>query len=182
MDMETMVTVVEFDDSINSIIENENVHNITPLTNYWTGGSTALYDAIGYAIKNTKKIMEEDKRDNKAAIVIIQTDGMENASIEFYGNKGRLGIKKMIEELEKTGKWTFTFLGENIDKEVAMSMGIAQGNIMSYSKNDTAIAYGWQSIGTKTFMANRASGILNTTAFYTSPSDDEKKPEDNDSK
>lgn len=165
-DLETLVTVVEFDDTITSTIENENIHDITPLKSYWTGGSTALYDAIGYAIKSTKQAMEEDERDNKAAIIIIQTDGMENASIEFNGNKGRLEIKKMIKELEETGRWTFTFLGENIDKEVAISMGIAQGNIMSYNKADTVNAYGIQQSSMAKYISDRTKGILNTTSFY----------------
>lgn len=171
-DMETLVTVVEFDDDINSSIENENVHFIKHLNSYWTGGSTALYDAIAHAIKITTQAMDDDNRDNKAAIVIIQTDGMENASVEYNGNKGRLAINKMIKALESTQKWTFTFLGENIDKEVAISMGIAQGNIMSYKITDTVHAYSTQETGMANYMAMRKTGALNTTSFY---QEEEKK-------
>jgi len=133
VDMDVIVTIVEFDNQFKCPVENKLIESIEPLKNYWTGGMTALYDAIAFGITKVQSMMDKDPSDDKAALVIIQTDGQENYSQEYQGDEGRLRLKERIEELEKTDLWTFTFLGENIDKKIAMDMGLQAGNVLNYA-------------------------------------------------
>jgi hypothetical protein len=100
------------------------------MTSYWTGGMTALYDGIAKAIGEVSRAMSQDTRTNKAALVIIQTDGDENYSIEYKGREGQKRLQKYISELEATGLWTFVFLGEDIDEKLAEDIGMTPMNFM----------------------------------------------------
>ena len=99
--------------------------------NYKCSGMTALLDAMGTGIKNlNERISEEVKSGDASAVVVIITDGEENSSREFDGTK----IKSMIEELQASNKWTFTFVGANIDSiTTAKSFGINPQNVMQFS-------------------------------------------------
>jgi len=67
------------------------------------------------------------------AVVVIITDGEENSSIEFDGKK----VKSMIEELQETKNWTFTFVGANIDSiSTAKNYGINVNNVMQFSADE----------------------------------------------
>ena len=84
-------------------------------------GGTALFDAIG-------KTIEELKTDRDVVVVII-TDGQENAS-KIYKNEA---IKKMIETQTKEG-WKFLFLAANQDAITSgASIGIYGQNSMTYA-------------------------------------------------
>lgn len=124
--METLVTLIEFDDKVKVRYENVPCDEAIDLADYWIGGMTALYDAIGMGIRLVQMKLDADNRENKAALVIIQTDGMENKSVE-YSQKSLL---KMIKDLEETKLWTFVFLGEDIDKEI-LTGAMSAGNIVA---------------------------------------------------
>jgi hypothetical protein len=47
-----------------------------------------------------------------SVVMVILTDGIENASREFTYHTT---IKRTIKALEETEKWSFTFLGADID-------------------------------------------------------------------
>ena len=67
--------------------------------------------------------------------MVILTDGGENASKLFK----QFQIAEMIEELDKTGKWTFSFLGADLDATQASgSLNIHPENIISFSKENFA--------------------------------------------
>ena len=99
---------------------------------YRPDGSTALLDAVGLSTKHIEELMKIQRVDTDTTVVIvILTDGEENAS-KFYTLKD---IKAMISRLQETGKWTFSFLGANLDSvEVAESMSIKRQNSAVYSK------------------------------------------------
>jgi hypothetical protein len=169
--MENLVTIIEFDDQIHCNIENLPISEIKQMENWWCGGMTALYDAIGNCINTIRLKMDADKREDKAALVVIQTDGHENASTDYAGEEGRQKINKLINELEKTKKWTFVFLGENIDKEVADAMGFKMGNTMSHKKSDTLYAYNATTNGLKKFIGARKVGKTQTMNWYSNDND-----------
>lgn len=105
---------------------------------YNPSGGTALYDAIGYTIEYKGKVyasMTEDERPENV-IIVIQTDGEENSSKKFFGDK----IKSMIEHQQSKYNWAFVFLGANQDAVLAgAGMGIAMASSISYSNNDAGI-------------------------------------------
>lgn len=75
-------------------------------------GMTALYQAIGDSIEYTENIASNYDK----IIFMIMTDGEENSSQgKFKGENGRRLVKEMITKHEGTEKWTFYFLGANID-------------------------------------------------------------------
>jgi len=167
--MDNIVTIVEFDDDIQCNINNTPISEIKEMKEWWTGGMTALYDAIAFCIKNIKQKMDSDTREDKAALIVIQTDGHENQSSDYSGEKGRQRINKMINELEDTKKWTFVFLGENIDKEVAMELGFKANNIMSHNSNNVKYAYSITTDGLDNYITSRKSGNTRINNFYNKP-------------
>ncbi len=179
--MDSLVTIVEFDDQIHCNIENVPIAELEEMKQWWTGGMTALYDAIANCINNIKEKIKADGRQDKAALIVIQTDGWENASTDFAGEEGRLKINTMINELEDTKIWSFVFLGEGIDKEqvqnFAAGMGLKAGNIMAHSKANVATAYACSTEGLGDFMKMRKRGQTQSMNYFAGDSGN-----DNDSK
>ena len=103
-------------------------------SNYKCSGMTALLDAIGVGVRNLNdKIGDKITSGEAAAVVVIITDGEENSSREFDGSK----VKSMIEELQATNRWTFTFVGANIDSiSTASRYGIDVKNVMQFSSDE----------------------------------------------
>jgi hypothetical protein len=181
--METLVTVIEFDNEILCTHDNVLIENMSPIDDYWTRGMTSLYDAIAYGISRIKRRMgEDDKRENKAALIIVETDGYENASSDYAINdEGRERLKKLIEELEAEGNWTFTFLGAGLDEKFATDIGMSFGNIATTRAGnigDTVHAYAAQSAGLKSFMGDRKKGVLAKSDFYSSDENNNTEEED----
>ncbi len=122
---EITISLYKFNDVVNTVIANKPASEIRNLTSedYSPRGFTALYDAIGLAIQETDKQitrLPESKRPDKVMVVII-TDGEENASKEFSAT----AIKSAISTHEDLLNWSFIFLGSGLDSfKDAESMGI----------------------------------------------------------
>jgi uncharacterized protein YegL len=78
-------------------------------------GLTALDDAVGLSVEFLQKQVGAEIETNPKAdvVMIVITDGEENASRYFTS----LGVKRMINQLEATEKWTFLFVGLDIEVE-----------------------------------------------------------------
>ena len=118
---EAFVSTVLFDHETEVIHDRVSIQNVQPLTEreYYVRGCTALLDAVGKAIHhigNVHKYAREEDRPEKT-LVVITTDGMENASREYTYDR----LKAMIERQKERYGWEFLFLGANIDaaKEAA---------------------------------------------------------------
>jgi len=141
------MTLVQFDDEYLVNYEFIDIQNVADLNNetYVPRGMTAMYDAIGKTIVNTGialSNMDENNRPEKV-IVIIQTDGYENASQEYTSEV----IKKMIKEQEEKYNWTFTFLGANINaKETANNIGINRKMSMTFAANSVGTSSAYNSV------------------------------------
>jgi Mg-chelatase subunit ChlD len=122
------VVTVEYTDKPASALENISEKN------YNCNGMTALLDAIGVGVRDlNQKISDKVSSGLATAVVVIITDGEENSSIEFDGKK----VKSMIEELQETKNWTFTFVGANIDSiSTAKNYGINVNNVMQFSADE----------------------------------------------
>lgn len=79
---------------------------------YWPNGCTAMYDGIGTAIDEIGQwlaSMDEAERPSKNLIVIM-TDGAENASHEYTEEK----VREMIKHQEEKYNWSFVYMGTDI--------------------------------------------------------------------
>lgn len=138
---EAFVTTVLFDNVIEVLHQNVNLRQISQLTTkeYFTRGCTALLDAIGSTldqIKARRKALPKEERPAKT-IMVITTDGMENASCHYDYAK----IKKMIVKRREKG-WQFVFLGANIDAlDLADHLGIAKRDACNFVADRAGIAY-----------------------------------------
>lgn len=131
-DQKTLLTYIEFGSTVDMPIYNRDIDIIDELDLYQASQpSTRLNDAIARGIT---AIRENVEKKNHTALVIIITDGHENDSKEFGGPEGTEQVRKMIKDMEKTGDWTFTFMGtDNINVEsMTGTLGFAAGNIAKY--------------------------------------------------
>ena len=139
------VTTVLFDDHYELLHDRIPMSGITPLTDkdYYVRGCTALLDAIGRTINkigSAQKHTADDERAEKVLVIII-TDGHENASRE-YGNEL---VKTMIERQKERYGWEFLFLGANIDAvETAARFSIEPDRAANYHSDaeGTRLNYG----------------------------------------
>lgn len=95
------------------------VQELTP-EDYAPSGGTALFDAIGRAVLETDNIItREQSPDEYKVLMVILTDGENNASTEFTKEK----VTELIDAKKGTG-WDFVFLGMGISDWQAGGMGI----------------------------------------------------------
>jgi len=142
---EVAVTTILFNDNYQRLHDHVSIHEVTPLTskNYFVGGTTALLDAIGKTIHDLIRVQKRCGRKHaaKKVMIVIITDGLENASREYSYKK----IKELIStEQEKYG-WEFLFLGANIDAaKVASDVGIRKERATNYHADSKGTTLNYQ--------------------------------------
>ena len=159
-DGECIVSTVIFNHNIKVVHDRVDIKNVAPLTksDYQPGGCTALYDAVGSTIDNIgKKLSDTPEEDRPCKVmVVIVTDGLENASREYTSKD----VKSRIEHQRDKYNWDFNFIGANIDvEEAAQDIGISTMDAMTYTASD---------IGTKSVYTSLSNSIseLRTTGSY----------------
>lgn len=105
---------------------------------YYVRGTTALLDAVGKTILDVgcrlSRSCEEQEPDN--VIVVITTDGMENASVEFSYEK----VKELIKHQQDKYNWEFIFMGANIDAaKEADSIGIDMKRAYNFEASEEGL-------------------------------------------
>ncbi len=139
---EAYVTTVLFDDRYELLHDHLSIDKIGEMdeTQYFTRGCTALLDAVGLTIKKMENITKHQKDCN--VIVIIITDGYENASREYSSKK----VKQMVSDKKEAG-WEFVFLGANIDAvETAETIGVDSASTADYHSDSTGIKMAYFSL------------------------------------
>ena len=137
-DNDAKVTIVQFpslkdEDGIQTILPKSNVKTARKITgkDYVINGMTPLYDAIGAVIKKADQRIAKrvaKGKDAESQVVVIFTDGGENASRKFT----KEDIFALIAERKAQG-WVFVFLGANQDAfEEGGQVGFAAGNTMNF--------------------------------------------------
>ena len=125
-----------FNSTVHDLIINEPAKQIELLNNnnYRPEGMTALLDAVGGSIDGIEKQYGEAlKNDQMSVVMVIITDGYENASRYFTYHM----VAKKIANLDKTGKWTFSYLGADFDAiHTSKMMNIRKENAMNFSKKN----------------------------------------------
>lgn len=152
-------TVVNNDDDVRTMYTDVPVDKVEYLTEatYQPHGSTNLYDAVGKRIHALSARAEQYT--DAAKLVVIMTDGQDNASREYSATS----LKALIEQKEKDG-WTFVFLGANQDAwSVGQTFGMAKGNTMTYDTANMAATMGTLSASTTRYRSARAMGAVGST-------------------
>ena len=101
---------------------------------YRPSGGTALLDAVGQVCEKCEMdVLNNAEKYDTTVVIVILTDGHENASRSFRLEE----IRRTISRLEATGKWTFSFLGATLDAvDIAEGMNIKKHNSMFFNKNE----------------------------------------------
>ncbi|WP_379970932.1 VWA domain-containing protein [Ectobacillus sp. sgz5001026] len=132
LDGKTIVTAILFDDAYEIVWNGVDASEIK-LTDkqYYVRGMTAFLDAVGKTIVDVGRRLSktnEEERPGKV-IVVITTDGMENASHEFTYSK----VKELVKNQQEKYNWEFIFLGANMDAtQEANNIGIAREDAYSF--------------------------------------------------
>lgn len=141
------VTTVLFDNVVETLHDRLPIDEVGVLTEreYYARGSTALLDAVGETVRHIEKIHRYARREDvpKNTIVVVTTDGYENASREYT----RSAVKKLIEAKTEAG-WEFVFVGANIDAITeAATIGIRQDRAANYRQDSDGICACYESLG-----------------------------------
>ena len=117
---------------------------------YQPTDNTPLYDAMGNAITNLQRYINED--DN--VLVTVITDGYENSSVEWNHQR----VFQLVEDLKKKN-WLFTYIGANQDAlKVAKGMGIDHSmNYMSDAEGTKAM-FRMERLSRKAFYGKLSAG------------------------
>jgi len=176
-DIETKVIITIFNsapvmmDGVD-VVSLESVEELNEHT-YFPNGMTALYDAIGFTVNKVLQTYKDDK-DDTAVLFVVITDGQENNSMEF----NQQSIKKMTEELEKTERWTFTYLGANVNplETAVAAMSYQLSNTMSWQADQqgTVRMSDTLSKGINEYYTMRRGGGNMTSCFFNDTKTDDE--------
>lgn len=125
-------TVVRFDNEVEVLQHGVELQSVRAATHdtFKPRGSTALIDAMGGTIEMVEKQVKSMEPRPDKVMVMILTDGAENASNKFT----RESVMANIKRLETTGSWQFVFVGANQDAiKVGQTYGMSAQNCLSYS-------------------------------------------------
>ncbi len=109
---ECLVTFYQFDNIVEKVFEAKSIKDVADIK-IEPRNMTALFDAVGTAINQVGERLDKTPQSERpeSVLVIIITDGQENASRDFTKDK----IKEMVKLQEGTYGWKFIFLGSNFD-------------------------------------------------------------------
>ena len=143
------LTLVQFD----SQDPYEIIHRFKPLAQvaeltretFVPRASTPLLDAMGRGINDLEKSLADLKEAEGPArvVMVIITDGQENASREFRKDQ----IEKMIREKQEKLDWQFVFLSADLNAiGDAIQSGVPSASIMSHDLSERGVGAAWASL------------------------------------
>ena len=111
-------------------------------SNYMPRGMTPLFDSLGNLIKAADRNYATLSR-TEDQIVVVFTDGMENASTEWT----REALFNEINQRKADG-WTFVFMGANQDSYATGGrLGFDPGSVQNFRSDSLGTRASWQSVG-----------------------------------
>ncbi|SHK27708.1 vWA domain-containing protein [Hespellia stercorisuis] len=137
------ITTTLFSDDSRVLHTHTPIKEVKPLTEreYYTEGNTALFDAIGKTFLQVEELLrgEVDPR----VVVMIITDGLENASTCFSGEE----ILQLIRRKQKEG-WEIMLFGTNLEMiDIAKRVGIKKENVLKYPDTEDGLRTSYQIAG-----------------------------------
>jgi len=147
------MTLVQFDgqDPFEVLVDGRDIQDVAPLTAeaYQPRANTPLLDAVGRMILRVDNDIGARARQGLPAedqVVVIITDGLENASREFTREK----VLAMTEERRQAG-WAFVFLGADQDAFAeGTRVGVAGANTAGWVKTKAGVAEMYETLSRRT--------------------------------
>ena len=137
---------------------------LQPLRTYPATGMTPLYDSVLTLIDLLKRSPEAEDPETTFLIMVI-TDGLENASMKGAGRK----LAEEIRKLQATDKWSFVFrVPPRYGQDLVNALGIFPGNIQEWEISQKGLELGGyvtsQSLGA--YYGGLSRGVTSTKSFY----------------
>lgn len=161
-DQETTITRVHFDDTVDTYENNVDVNLVKPLRSFSLGGSTALFDAVTETVENLENYEDDD---NTSLLVIVITDGGENASTPA----NRQNIGRLLAQKQKKKNWTFVFmLPPGSKNNFVRTYGIPTENVVEWEASERGLREVEQktSAGLTSYFDSRSRGLRQVDTFY----------------
>ena len=172
------MTLVQFDSEdpyevMHSFVPISSVEPLTRET-FVPRATTPLLDAIGRGINDIEHCLRELPEEERPAkvVVVIITDGQENASHEF----SKAQIEKMISAKQKEKDWQFVYLSADLNAfNDAAAYGVRQGSTLKFSRTMRGTQAVWESASER--IADYRTSRTPSVAFQ---DEDHKKQEEAD--
>lgn len=147
------LTLVQFDGTnpFEVVHDARRIGNVPALNGdiYSPRGTTPLYDALGLMIRRADARLSERAAAGRSVedqLVIVFTDGLENASRQF----GRSEVFDLISTRMNDG-WTFVFLGANQDSYAeGARLSVGAGNVQNFASTPDSFQMAFQSVSRAT--------------------------------
>lgn len=130
----TVLDIYQFSGEVRRIVEHVDLASFSDdlMARYTCSGCTALNDAVCTAIDTLGQefaaMKEEDRPEN--VLMVIITDGFENASRKFSSSD----VKERIKQQTEKYNWEFQYLAANQDAfATGSAMGIAADNCAAFN-------------------------------------------------
>lgn len=117
---------------------------------YKPDGGTALYDAIHLTVERMREATKDQT--DSVYLVVIVTDGGENASVVHRGVNGLANVRSLIEKCKATTRWTFAFVCTEGLEDVAASLSIPSTHTQTFAADAGGVTRGLTS--TTSYTAN----------------------------
>lgn len=147
VDRDADVSLYLFNTQVETIEKTTSIDNIDKLTldDYYTANRTALLDALGQSINETKKCSQEcsvcgHSTEYDKVVFGVITDGQENASQEY----SKPDIQSLVNEVQNNLDWSIVFLSADMEQiSEAKDYGIKTSACLNYTdtKEGTVEAY-----------------------------------------
>lgn len=136
-EQKALVTTVLFNTVMYRLHDRVPLEQVGRLTSsdYRPCGFTALLDALGETIKRIKIAQRYARKEDVPAktLVVVMTDGEENASRHYTNRK----IQELVKRQEEKHHWEFMFIGADIDAFASASnLGIRAKRAVPFSKDE----------------------------------------------
>jgi uncharacterized protein YegL len=168
-DMQTDVSIITFDyaHNINYVYQDVPIAKARKVTrsDYKVNGMTALFDALGMGINDF--LGHEDFNDeNVSFTVVAYTDGDENDSDKYRKGTGK--IERLINQAQKTRRFTITLQVPRGKKQSTAAYGIPTDNIREWdaTKEGTREASVATSKAITSYFNSRSLGHKSVESFY----------------
>ncbi len=143
---------------------NSTVHMLKPIKHYETdGGGTPLFDSVGQLIELMTRVPDYDDP-NVSFLVVVITDGFENRSKNYDARR----LSRVIQDLQKTDRWTMTFRVPRRHANHLTALGIPRGNILEWDQTQEGFRNSTESTsqGIDSFYEARSRGKKSSSSFY----------------